>query len=349
MNEEIRPSSLPKLQKCRCFASCPNPGPAAERGTRIDAAIRSIWQQLPILLEPWLGNNPDIVRSLAQIAMPGTPEADLEAVCWAVAELIRHCEQHGTDWRDLLTVEERLKAAVPLAGIATGTMDAADFDQGFLFDFKTGEIRDYKAQMAAYALACMEYARCDSWRAVLLFVDKQHIVRHSFTRAEAEDIVRSIRDAEQKPTTCEYCTWCRFFDECPAVENATRSVTALLEHEPTLMESLLDDHQRASEYLANFKLAEEFVKRLKAKLTERLAEIPSNYFKVVAVSGKKQVSPAELAEKIGAEEVVKLCALISLKDAEAAWKANCPDKPFPSEMVKTAGGYTSLRTTKPKE
>lgn len=348
MSEEIRPSSLPKLKGCRCFASDPNPGPAAERGTRIDTAIRTIWQQLPTLLEPWLGNNPEIIRSLAKIALPGAPDKDLDAVCWAVDMLMAHCSKHGTDWQDLLTVEDRLKAAVPLAGIATGTMDAADYDQGFLFDFKTGEVRDYEAQMAAYALACMERCGCAFWRAVLLFVDKQYVVRHDFKREDALAIVQGIRDKEKKPTTCEYCTWCQFFDSCPAIEHAAESTAVLAAKEGNLMDAMLDDHQRASEYLANFKLAEEFVKRLKAKLTERLADCPSNYFKVVAVSGKKQVSPAELAERIGAEEVVKLCSLISLKDAEAAWAATT-DKPFPEELVKIAGGYTSLRTTTPKK
>lgn len=349
MSEELRPSSLPKLQECRCYESNPVAGPAAQRGTRIDAAIRSIWGNLDALTGDGLFYNETMLEAAAKVALPDAPTEDIEAVLWAIAQLAAHCTEHGTEWCDLLTDEERLKAAVPLAGIATGTMDAADFVQGFLFDFKTGEIRDYKAQMAAYALACMEYTRTDCWRATLLFVDKKKAYTHLFTRAQARELVLSIRDAEVKPTCCDYCTWCRKFEVCPAVEKSASMALGTAAQKGDMMSRLLDDHQWASQFLANFKTAEEFAKRLKANLTERISASPSAYFKLTVVSGKKQVSPTELMAYVPAQDIVRCSALLSLKDAEAIWAQNHPDRPFPAELIKQAGGYTSLRATKPKE
>jgi hypothetical protein len=115
------------------------------------------------------------------------------------------------------------------------------------------------------------------------------------------------------------------------------------------MERLLEDHQMAADFLTKFKTAEEFVKRLKASLTECITDCPSAYFTVSVVAGRRQVSPAELAERIGADKVVSLCSLISLKDAEAAWNTAREGEPFPEEIIKTAGGYTSLRVKPQKK
>ena len=347
MSEEIRPSSLPKLACCRCFASNPDAGPAAQRGTRLDAAIRGIWQQIDTFTSGGINATQAMFKAAARIALPDAPDEDIEAVVWALSRLEYHCGEHV--YSVIETREEYLKAAVPLAGIATGTMDAAAMPLCILFDFKSGEVRNYKEQMAAYSLACMHARGEKSWKAVLLFIDKQVEVVHTFTREEAETLVRSVRDAEEKPTTCDYCTWCAKFTECPAIDWDVQTALNTGTKEGTLMERLLDDHQQAADFLTKFKTAEEFSKRLKAAITERLATTPSAYFSVSAVSGRRQVSPAELAERIGAEKVVQLCSLISLKDAEAAWNAAREGEPFPAEIIKTAGGHTSLRVKPQKK
>ena len=347
MSEEIRPSSLPKLACCRCFASNPDAGPAAQRGTRLDAAIRGIWQQIDTFTSGGINATQAMYEAAARIAMPDAPDEDIEAVVWALSRLEYHCGEHA--YSVIETREECLKAAVPLAGIATGTMDAAAMSLCTLFDVKSGEIRNYKEQMAAYALACMHARGENGWKTVLLFIDKKVEVVHTFTREEAETLVRSIRDAEEKPTTCEYCSWCAKFTECPAVDWDVLTAMSPGTKVGPMMERLLDDHQQAADFLTKFKTAEEFAKQLKASLTERLGNTPSAYFTVSAVAGRRQVSPAELAERIGADAVVNLCSLISLKEAKAAWDAARDGEPFPEEIIKTAGGYTSLRVKPQKK
>ena len=347
MSEEIRPSALPKLAACRCFESNPVAGPAAQRGTRLDAAIRSIWQQFDTITSGGINATPTMYEAAARIALPDAPAEDIEAVVWALGRLEYHCGPFHYD--TIETREECLKATVPLAGIATGTMDAASMQLCTLFDIKSGEIRNYKEQMAAYALACMHARGEKGWKTVLLFIDKKVEVVHAFTRKEAEAIVRGVRDAEEKPTTCEYCTWCLKFAECPAVDWEVKSAMHIGTMEGPVMERLLDDHQQAADFLTKFKTTEEFAKRLKASLTERIADCPSAYFTVSVAAGRRQVSPAELAERIGADKVVQHCSLISLKDAETAWNTSREGEPFPEEIIKTAGGHTSLRVKPQKK
>ena len=267
MSEEIRPSSLPKLAACRCFASNPVAGPAAQRGTRLDAAIRSIWQQFDTITNGGINATQALYEAAARIALPDAPAENIEAVVWALRRLEYHCGEY--DYSVIETREERLKAAVPLEGIATGTMDAAAMPLCILFDFKSGEIRNYKEQMAAYSLSCMHARGVNGWKTVLLFIDKKVEVVHTFTREEAETLVRSTRDAEVKPTSCEYCSWCSKFTECPAVDREVQTAMDTGTKEGPMMERLLDDHQLAADFLTKFKTVEEFTKRLKASLTER--------------------------------------------------------------------------------
>jgi len=44
----IRHSALPKLAQCPCYESNPVAGPAAERGTKIDAAFRALLMAKPV-------------------------------------------------------------------------------------------------------------------------------------------------------------------------------------------------------------------------------------------------------------------------------------------------------------
>ena len=95
----IRPSSLPKLQECRCFVSKPASSEAAARGTRIDAIIREQWV------------NPCPVEGLS-------PEDDA-AVTFAFSTLKLLAGGNKVE-----TQEEQLQAVVPVDGVQAGTMDA---------------------------------------------------------------------------------------------------------------------------------------------------------------------------------------------------------------------------------
>lgn len=330
--ELIRPSALPKLACCRCYVSQSGTSEAAERGTRLDAILRSAWP-----------NN--------QKAMEELEGDDLEAVRWGFQNLVLlSCGAH------VETREEELQAVVPVDGIKSGTMDALCVAGGWLADFKTGQIRDYDAQMAAYALACMEAYFADEWTSYLLFLDQKQGVAHRWTREEAEQLVLSIVNKPKVPTPFENCSWCGAFETCEAVRAATTEVTPslpkLTAHAksvgalPPTLAGFLDDHAAAHEFLSKLAIVNDWADLLKKQLRDQLEESESDYFKKVVVSGSKKVNPLSLAKygrELGYDRMLKICAQIPLSKVEEVWKEVFGDKPVPEDIIVTSGGSVQLR------
>lgn len=333
--ELVRPSALPKLAECRCYKSAPGTSEAAARGTRLDAIIR----------EQWVHSSP--------VELNAEDEAAVTFAFYTLKTLAAgmHVE----------TREAELQAEVPIPGVKPGTMDALCVAGGWLADFKTGQIRSYYAQMAAYALACMDAYFADEWTAHLIFVDQQQVVSHKFTRADAEDCVTDIVNAPRVATPCEYCGWCGKFEHCPAVNRvaadittpnlpaitpAAKSVGAL----PMRMRYLLKDHAAAHDFISKLKIVNDWAEVLKKHLLDQLAAdgTASDYFTRVVVSGSKKVSPGALVphlDKLGVENVLAACAQISLSKAEALFG----DDPVPEDLITISGGTVSLRLKKIKK
>lgn len=335
--ELIRPSALPKLAHCRCYVSQSGTSEAAERGTRLDAIIR----------EQWL--NPSPVEGLSQ--------EDDEAVTWAFNTLkLLSCDMQ------VETREEELRAVVPVDGIKAGTMDALCVAGGWLADFKTGQVRDYAAQMAAYALACMDSYFADEWTSHLLFVDQKQVVSHTWTREEAESLILGIVNKPKVPTPFENCSWCGAFETCEAVRAATTEVTPALpkltahaksvRQLPPTLEGMLSDHAAAHEFLSKLAIVNDWAELLKKQLRDQLApqdgqEAPaSEYFTRVVVSGSKKVNPLGLAKygmELGYDRMLKICAQIPLKKVEEVWKEVFGDQPVPEDIIVTSGGSVQLK------
>lgn len=326
--ELVRPSSLPKLAHCRCYVNSPGTSEAAERGTRIDSLIRASW-----------GTPGDIFIN-------DTPE-NAEAVNFALSTLkLLSCGQL------VETREEELRAVVPVDGVKAGVMDALCVAGGWLADFKTGQVRDYEAQMAAYSLACMDAYFAEEWTSHLIFVDQKFVVSRNWTREEAERLILGIVNAPMVPTPFENCSWCGAFESCPAVRTATAEVTPELPalkatdkseiSLPPALEGMLADHAAAHEFLGKLRIVNDWADLLKKQLLAQLEDGTSEHFTRVVVSGSKKVSPAGLAEKVGAEKVLGICSLLPLKKAEELWREAC-DEPMPDALVTSTGGSVQLK------
>lgn len=347
--ELVRPSSLPKLAACRCYESRPGTSEAAERGTRIDKAIRVMWARMAG--EAWAKDE----------ELPELPNIDeKDAVVWAVDqldELSHDGEMH------LETCEEKLRAVSKVAGVKDGTMDGLCVEGAFLVDFKSGQVRNYREQMAAYALSCMDEYFADEWTAYLLFVDQRAIVAHSFTAEEARRLVEGVVERPKVPEHCEYCTWCAKFATCPVVTGAVATVqegaalpacTAAAKSKgelPDVMTAMLGDHAKAHEFLSKLAVVNDWADVLKSKLKE---DVPADdkYFSRVVVSGRKVVMPLALGHylnELGWQRVLSICSAVPLSKVEEIWKEMMPDKPLPADMVTLAGGSVSLRLKKLKK
>lgn len=187
----FRPSLLPKLAECPKFESSQDAGAAADRGTALDVLFRQCIAS-PELTPP-----------------AGTDDGD--AVAWALDTARLLAGEHALESR-----EEFLR--IECEGM-TGTADLLCEGGQWSADLKTGQVRNYVEQQAAYALGFMEKLFLDEWTVYLLFSDERVLVRHHFRREEAQAIVRKVKaaalDPEATATPCDYCGWCARRWRCP--------------------------------------------------------------------------------------------------------------------------------------
>lgn len=289
----IRASALPKLAECPRFAGKPGEaGPAAQRGTRMDEAFRLLMQ----------GNH---------TAFDALEDVDRPAVLWA--------SNIATDMAGGAHVETRdeyLRMAVP--GISVlGTADALCVDRGWVADLKTGSMRNYKPQLAAYALACMEDTFASEWTGHVLYCDEQKVASYVFTYAQAKaitnNIIAEVNDPWAEPRNCEYCQWCAHSDTCTARIKPTQEALSLIAE--TNMEEIrrgiLADPEKLGRFLTAWKLAEKeiaepVIEAAKEMLMQEEVDIPG--WKATSVSGREFFSHLAIVQAAAASR----CGLDSL-------------------------------------
>lgn len=235
MSVRIRHSSLPKLSVssggCACFESAGGSSPAAERGTKMDEVFRKAY-------------NGDAK------ALDTLSKADREAVEWAIDAVRSHAAGD-----EVITNEEQLKVRTSLID-HTGTEDARIPSRCLSLDLKTGQMRNYKEQMAAYALGNMETLFADHWTCVLVFCDQRTIVTHEFTYDEAKSIVEEVisgaLDINKQPTACDYCAWCARRNTCPAVVQPVANTQLIVEEGHLSLDLIKRDLAASPVRLAQF-------------------------------------------------------------------------------------------------
>jgi hypothetical protein len=91
----------------------------------------------------------------------------------------------------------------------------------FLFDAKFGDVRNYFAQLCAYALPKMEAEGRERIFARLQYGRWKKVVSHVIDRETAERVVYSIlakrHNPHRQPTPCDYCSWCLHRSTCSAI------------------------------------------------------------------------------------------------------------------------------------
>ena len=252
----IRHSSLPKLAQCSCYESASGESsPAAARGTKMDEAFRFA-----------LAGDRTLIDKL-------DADEDKQAVIWAVDQVIQISEGKG-----ILSDESKLKVATP--GIEhIGTEDCRIPSLCVSCDLKSGQVRDYKDQMVAYAYGNMAKEFCDEWTCYLIFCDQQIIIKHSFNYEEAksrvEELLEKANDPDKKPTPCEYCKWCANYSTCSAIATAVNDTLVVVDSDlqanvAQLKEYLAADPERISVFVKKANIFNELVDWAKDLIRERL-------------------------------------------------------------------------------
>lgn len=332
--KELTPSAAPKLAECPTFVGSSGASAAAERGTRLDAAIRFAID----------GNTAELEQ---------LPTEDKKAAEWGIETLFRLSGGQHVETR-----EEYLAMAVP--GLSKlGTADALCKRAMWVADVKTGQVRNYRQQLAAYCLACMEDHFAESWTAHVVYIDQKLVRSYDFTREEAERItagwIAAASSPEAKPTPCEYCQWCAHFNGCYAIVRQAEGALALVRGERALDEiraEIAADPVQLSVFAANWKaaekhIAEPLIDALKSRLSEG-EDIPG--WKVSSSAGRDYVE-ADAIAKVAAN-VSKETIILALggKMSGKNFRQFCADSGVEVDetVIKTGAPITTLRQTKTK-
>jgi hypothetical protein len=269
----LRHSALPKLAACPRFEGSPATSPEASRGTLMDAAFRAA-----------------LTQDFKMVVLDCQDDAD--AVGWAVDKARELAGDHALEAR-----EEFLRMHTP--GIEhVGTADVLCVGGGWVGDLKTGQMRSYLEQMAAYCLACMAREFADAWTAHVIYADARQVASYRFTWDEAkrvvDGIIAEVRDKHARPRGCEYCGWCRHKDRCTArLDDANGALTVIDETAlslPELRERIMADPDRLSAFLRQWKLAEKEIAEPVFEEAKRRMEADPDCvpgWKLTSVSGRE--------------------------------------------------------------
>lgn len=332
----IRHSMLPKLAACPKYTAKPGAaGPAAQRGTLMDEAFR-------------LGLQGDRTK------IDELPAEDRPAVEWAVALM--------EDYKRTGTIEAREEfLAMHTPGMShVGTADALCTKMGWVADLKTGQLRDYMPQMAAYAYACMHFYFEEEWVAHVLYCDQQLVKGYRFTKDQArqivERIIAEVNDPTAEPQACDYCSWCANQNTCPAVvwpveaglSLAAQPVTSL----ETILGTILESPERMGEFMAQWKMAEKLVaepveKAMKDRL-ETGAEVTG--WKLIDVKGREYFEAdailwAAKRKDLPLESVVLAMGGKMTGKTYRDWLTSIGEYPL-NAHIKTGSGSKQLRQVK---
>lgn len=333
--KELTPSSAPKLAECAVFVGASGASAAAERGTAIDRAIRLAMD----------GDTAPLDQLTAD---------DLAAATWGIETLRKLSGGEHVETR-----EEYLAMAVP--GLSKlGTADALCKRQRWVADIKTGQVRNYRQQLAAYALACMEDHFAESWTAHVVYVDQQLVRSYDFTREEAEATtqrwIAEATSADAKPTPCEYCQWCAHFNECGAITRQAESALALVKTDGRTLDQIraeiAADPLQMSVFAANWKTAEKHIAEPVIELLkQRLAagdEIPG--WKVSTTAGREYVEAEAIAKASANVSKETLILALGGKMSAKAFRQFCADSgvEVDESAIKAGSPITTLRQTKTK-
>jgi hypothetical protein len=310
-NKELfRPSSLPKLRQCLHYEPGAA-GDAAARGTRIDSFFRAILADEKIEAET------DQAKAELALARKGV-------------EMLR--AKVGD--HPILSREQDCKIVVQDSAfeeVCQGTCDAIVPALRLSADLKTGSIRDYTDQMAAYALGCMDRFGVDEWTTLLLYVDQGETVEAHWDYEKTASRFLTLLDAwvlrnNAEPTICEYCHWCRKGPagdaSCSAIAKQLSQLAPIVPLPVDLEQakaSLLADPARAGAFKKAMKIASQIEEAIDAKAKEGGDWCPDG-FRVQHRKGRPQVAQDDLvtiARLIGVEKVLSCCSVNASKLREA--------------------------------
>jgi hypothetical protein len=240
-----------------------------------------------------------------------------------------------------------------------GTADAVCVRAKWVADIKSGQVRNYRQQLAAYALACMQDHFANSWTAHVIYIDQRLRRTYDFTRDQAEELVSTLVDEAlnpfAEPTPNEYCGWCANFNVCRAIVRQSSEALALVKGERALDEiraEIAADPLALSVFAANWKAAEKhladpLIELLKARLSDG-DDIPG--WKVSTSAGREYVEAEAIAKASANVSKDTLILALGGKMSAKQFRQFCADSGVEVDetAIQTGAPITTLRQAKLK-
>jgi hypothetical protein len=246
--------------------------------------------------------------------------------------------------------------SVPPERITFGTVDAWGYEgtQLTLIDAKSGQQRDYKEQMACYALGLMDEEGAETCKCVVLYCDIPAREIYEFSIREAETIVFGIiarvQAGVEEPQENDYCKWCAKKPTCPVWTIPAEQALAIVADKHFDLESLKRDPVRLGEFWDKWTKAKALVEDAQLRecaitlLNADKDSVPG--WKVSTVNGRLSYDQDEIEEiidlipELGIERA-RTFIKVDEKAFDAAW-ASYSKKPVPVVPTVHAGTYQKL-------
>jgi hypothetical protein len=237
-----------------------------------------------------------------------------------------------------------------------GTSDGVALKGRWHMDLKSGQIYDYSAQMAAYALGFMEEHFEVEWTAHLLFCDQKRVITHHFTYDSAKEIVSGVlKNIGTAPKENDYCGWCAKSLTCPArVASKDSALVTVAGLAPTVQDegflALLNDPIQLGKFLTACSTLEDFRDAAKAKVRELLeSDVRVEGWRLQKPRASAYVEADVIARAveeglIGAGDAIRAGGSLSGKKAEALWSAAGHE--LPEHVVQQKIGQAPLMQAK---
>lgn len=328
--ELLRPSMLPKLAQCPCFVSSPIAGDAAERGTRMDTAFRSLFM------------GADEFKACQHLKAD-----EKESVLWAEQAVRMLCSGE-----EVIVDKKRCTFPQWHSRVTGGEADGICPVLCKLFDLKSGQIRNYWEQQASYAKSVMEREFLNELTCHLIFCDQRQIVTRKFTYQEAIDMVNGVVasvDRGDEPRLCDYCGWCAAQDLCPLRNQAAQEALTLATAETPekSFAAISQDPVRLADFVTKAGVLECYAKKGKVKILEYITggvDVPG--YRLVSRKGTDTVPPEDVAKYanwIGIQNLLKAYGSLNADTFRKLYAEALPESDFPEEVVKTGAGSSYVK------
>jgi hypothetical protein len=339
----FRPSALPKLEECIHYKG--------DTDEDVETEFMARGQRLHSLCASVLAGEMETV----QIEDP----EDRACVEWSIEEIRS---------RGVLIEFVEYEVPITIKGeeVTGGTVDCWGMgpiqvkthqSELWLFDFKSGDERDYSAQFVAYSKPIMEEKGKQSAVFCVLYYDLREAREFDVELAECEPrlerlAIRWLTRESEEPRINRYCGWCTVKGSCKLwLAEAKHALVLLPEATPELLENVdrITEIKSNPEALGAFysackrlvKLMEEWqLKEAVQQYLESGTGVPG--FTMSHRSGEPRINIEmaliEVLPQIGAMRFAP-CIGVNVRALKEAWEGFITDKPFPLEITEGPTAY----------